>query len=232
MTDGTSAAITSEDRLATQNRVSNIIDLMSELQLWSLRDENTSSWAMDALTQERKWQINHAGKNCGIWDAVYLSLAAPVIFAVIHGVLRPFDEAPNPITWAILLFVLFAYPVTNMVYSLRGLKRVKGPLTRRILSTFMFARAMTVISITFAMAYIYGWGLFRIDLTTKFTHLQPEAANTMRTIFRYLFDMLAQSVDLLVPLSLFCALMPLVLLWVQRTKAIRKEEIIEDLRIQ
>lgn len=231
MSDGTSGAVMAEDRLAIRNRIVNIIDLFSELQLWGLRDENTSSWAADSLTQERKWQINHAGKNCGIWDAIYISLAAPFIFAVIHKVLLPFNEAPNPVTWGILLFVLFAYPLTNMSYSFRGLKRVKGPLTFKILSIFMLARAMTIIAITFAAAYIYGWGVFRIDLNAKFQRLPPGSAESLRRIFRYLFDMLAQSVDLLVPLALLSALLPMVFLWIQKTRTIRKEAIIEDLRI-
>lgn len=231
MSDGTSAIVSSDDRLSAQNRVANIIDLFSELQLWSLRDENTSAWAADSLTQERKWMINHAGKNCGIWDAIYIALAAPFIYAVIHGVLLPFEEAPKPVTWAILLFVLFAYPITNMTYSIRGLSRVKGPLTFKILSIFMFARALTILAITFAAAYLYGWGVFRIDLNAKFQRLNPVAADTLRRIFRYLFDMLAQSVDFLVPVALVSALVPMALLWTHKARRIRKEAIVEELRI-
>lgn len=217
-------------------RLSHITDVMSEVQEWSIKDNQAYTMNEDTMTSETRRALRNAGSICGLWETFYLCVGAPILFVVTKNILIPFRTTPTPDwlnLWWMVIWILFNYPIMNFLFSLLCLLKVKGPMSRKVLEIFMMTRAIFIVTLAFLVCVVYFW-IIPILINQIYNTTAPLSFHLLNqfgpllTIVHYVFT---QSIKYISLFSLLTALIPLSLLYMQRAMRANRRALADEFSI-
>lgn len=208
-----------------------IIDVFSELQEWGMKDEHSKNWSLDAYPSTRKWKLRLAGNLCGLQESLYLVLGCPLTYAINNGILNPFgmELKSNDPHWFVIYYTLWFFPCIHFFYCIRFIRRLKGEFSSIIISIFFTSRALSIMMVSLATSFVYGWITPQYLNWNLFSNLFDIKHYLLITgLSDILIIVLKGSIYTLIPFSLILSLVPLVYYKIRKASYLTSKEVTRE----